>query len=167
MFDAILEGLKLLGVVQPGDAIYAITDGGENASHAPGAQTKEALLQSGVRLFVFLLTEPLPPSPQDDNMDAFLEMVHASGGFLFGIPGRNGPFAATWGFDYTYDKDSRDKVSMYTKELNIQVGGFWTLELAAPSSKKEEKLKLEVVDHEGRTRKDVWVTSPRALPAAK
>jgi hypothetical protein len=59
LFDAILEGLKLLGATQPGDAIYAATDGGENASHTTVVQTKAALLPSGVRRFTFLFAQPL------------------------------------------------------------------------------------------------------------
>ncbi len=92
-------------------------------------------------------------------------MVDDSGGFVFGMAGRQRPFAASWDFDYAYDKGNRKKVNVFTKELNIQVNGFWTLELAVPSSNKESKMKLEVVGHEGK--KDVGVTYSRVLPATK
>lgn len=52
LYDSVAEGLKLLGRPQQGDCVYAITDGGDNASKSPVLQTKAAFLRSGVRLFV-------------------------------------------------------------------------------------------------------------------
>jgi von Willebrand factor type A domain len=162
LFDAILEGLKLLGATQPGDSIYAITDGGENASHATAVQTKAALLQSGVRVFTFLFAEP--SLGDKANKDDFLEMVDDSGGSVFGVGGRHRPGGTSWQVDFVDDKDTQEKVRAGTRGLNILVRAFWTLELAAPSSNKESKMKLEIVDHEGKMRKDVGVTYPRLLP---
>jgi hypothetical protein len=54
LWDAILEGLALLGSPQPGDAIYAITDGGDNASITSPGKVKRALLAARVRLFALL-----------------------------------------------------------------------------------------------------------------
>jgi hypothetical protein len=59
LFDAISEGLKLLQPVQPGDSVYAITDGGDNASQVSAGKVRSALLQSRVRLFAFLFSEPM------------------------------------------------------------------------------------------------------------
>ena len=165
LFDAILEGLKLLGPTQPGDVIYAITDGGDNASHATVLQTKAALLPSGVRLFTFLFAQPLL-GDEANSKDDFLEMVDDSGGSVFGVGGRQRPGGTSWQIDFADDKDSQEKLRACTQGLNILVRAFWTLELAAPSSNKESKMKLEIVDHEGKMRKDVGVTYPRLLPAA-
>jgi hypothetical protein len=163
LFDAILEGVKLLNVVQPGDAIYAITDGGENASHASDVKTRATLLQSGVRLFAFLFAEPHRTPVDGDGYDSFLKMVDDSGGFAFGLAGRPELVAASRGFVYAYDADNREKVKAYTKELSGQINGFWTLQLATPSSSKESKVKLEVVGPEGK--KGVGLIYPRVLPA--
>jgi hypothetical protein len=54
LFDSILEALKLLQPFQCGDVLYAITDGGDNASQASPAHTKATLLESGVRLLAFV-----------------------------------------------------------------------------------------------------------------
>jgi hypothetical protein len=167
LFDAILEGLKLLQPFQPGDAVYAITDGGENASHASTSYTKAILVKSGVRLFAFLFAEVMPPGGEQAGRDSFLEMVADSGGLAFGVSGRQRVGGASWEFEYGYDEHDREKVKLYTQELKIQVSGFWTLELVVPSSNKESKVKLEVVDRGGKTRKDVAFTYPRVLPAAK
>jgi hypothetical protein len=157
LFDAILQGLRLLGPVQTGDALYAITDGGENASHASVAKTKAALLQSGVRLFAFLFREPSPPG-EEGARETFRSLVEDSGGLWFGVSAQ--PFSTFLDAYYAYDKDAREKVRMCTNELSVQVNGFWTLHLPVPSSNKDTKMKLEVIGHKGR----IGVTYPRLLP---
>ncbi len=167
-YDATLEALKLLKPPQYGDAIYAITDGGDNASHASWSSTRTALLQAGTRLFGFLLAESLPTPEEREGTDLFLQMVEESGGFAFGIAGQHRPQGASWDFDYVYDKGNQDKVKAYSQELNVQVQGFWTLQLAAQPSSRQSKLALDVVDASGKVKnKDLMLTYPRLLPAAK
>src|SRR5258708_1931994 len=55
LYDAIGTALKDLGTAEPGDAIYVITDGGDNASRARMSELERSLESSGVRLFAFLL----------------------------------------------------------------------------------------------------------------
>jgi hypothetical protein len=165
LFDAILVGLKLLQPVQPGDAVYAITDGGDNASRASASKTKSSLLHSGVRLFAFLFAEPLP-DPFEEGKASFLSMVNESGGFVFAVSGR-----AQGGGDplesRIYDADHPEKLWSLTHLLNLQVNGFWTLEVAVPSSNKASSMKLEVAGDGGEIRKDVWVAYCKVLPAAR
>jgi len=164
LFDAILEGLKLLSPIQSGDAVYAITDGVDNASQASVVKTRTALLQSSVRLFAFLFAEGSRAPDEQEAKGSFLSIVGDTGGFVFSVAGRQrlGPPP-----DYfVYDKADRAKVKVYTQKLNIQVNGFWTLELAARSSSRGSKMELEVVGHEGKVRKDVMATYPRVLSPA-
>jgi len=56
LFDAILEGLRLLGPSSPGDVIYAITDGGDNKSRNSVREVQRALETAGVRVFALALT---------------------------------------------------------------------------------------------------------------
>lgn len=174
LLDAVLAGLKFLSPVQSGDAVYVITDGDDNSSQATLVQATAALLHSGVRLFAFLFDVPLP-APDDDPIaiaqeqngrDSLRKMVDDSGGSVFSIPGRR-LYRASKDLDYTYDKENRAKLELYTKELNDQVNGFWTLELAELSLNKDSRINVEIVDHKGKTRKDVGVTYPRLLSAAK
>jgi von Willebrand factor type A domain len=174
LFDAILAALKFLGPAQSGDTVYVITDGGDNASQATLVQTKEALLNSGVQLFAFLFDLPLP-APDDDPVTvtqeqeervSFRNMVDDSGGSVFSIAGRRLNRASA-DYEYTYDEENRMKLNFYTKEFNVQVNGFWTLDIAEPSSSKESRMSVEIVDHKGKTRKDVRVTYSRMLSAAK
>jgi Mg-chelatase subunit ChlD len=167
LFDAILEGLRLLGTVRSGDAIYAITDGGENASHASRPQTRAALLQSTVRMFAFLLAESSVVFHERESKESFLEMVDDSGGVCFAIAGRHRPDAASWSEDFVYDKDAREKIKSSTHDVNVQISEFWTLQLAAPASDREDKIKLMVLGPNGKIRKDVKLTYPRVLLSSK
>ncbi len=167
LFDAILAGLNLSQPAQSGDVIYVITDGGDDASLASAVQTTAALLQSGVRLIAFLLPYlgMTNPSMQESNSaDSFVKMVDDSGGFLFGVTGGPGACGRHWELGLIYDKAAREKVKVRTKELIALVNGFWMLELVVPSSNKASKMKLEVVDDDGRVRKEVRATYCQVLP---
>jgi hypothetical protein len=167
LLDAIVEGAKMLAPVQPGDALYAITDGGENASHSTRVQAEMALLQSGVRLFTLCLPS-FGTVEEREGADLLLEMVDDTGGFAFGVlPTRTESPTAMWSAENFADQGNRAKLERYTDELNAQVYGFWTLRVAAPSSTKQTKLSLEVVDGSGKARKDVLLTYPRLLAAKK
>jgi von Willebrand factor type A domain len=48
LFDTMLVAKKLLEAPRPGDAIYAITDGGDNSSHISALTTRKLLLESGI-----------------------------------------------------------------------------------------------------------------------
>jgi hypothetical protein len=159
LFDAISEGLKLLQPVQPGDSVYAITDGGDNASQLSAGKVRSALLQSRVRLFAFLFAEPLRSPFEREGKDFFLSMVNESGGFVFGVSHHELP----WASDSIYS-DDHEKVRLLTHLLDIQINGFWTLDLAVSSTNKPSKMKLEVVGDEGKIRKDVTVTYSRVPP---
>jgi hypothetical protein len=161
LFDAVLAGLNVLIPVQPGDAIYAITDGGENASQASAARTREALLKSGVRLYAFLFTEPLPF--EREARDSFLDMVADSGGYAFEVTGYHRPSAPSWVHVFSDDRDMQERVSAFNKELNIQVSGCWTLQTALPASAKNAKVKLKIVGSDGKARRDIQFTYPRLL----
>jgi len=66
-----------------------------------------------------------------------------------------------------YDADHPEKLWSLTHLLNLQVNGFWTLEVAVPSSNKASSMKLEVAGDGGEIRKDVWVAYCKVLPAAR
>ena len=172
LFDAILGGLKQLGAVQVGDSLYAITDGGDNASTNSEKQTQAALLQSPVRLYSFLFAQFLG-SPSGfcvsrgcrGERDSFLSMVVDSGGRSLGFnPVINrGPGT----LNYVYDGATREKVRIWTQLFNLQISEFWTLDLAVPPSDKKRDIKLDVVNTEGKVRKDVGLTYPRLLPPSR
>jgi hypothetical protein len=59
LWDEILAGLAMFGAPEPGDAIVAITDGGDNSSSNRPEKVERALLAAGVRLFALL--PPIAP----------------------------------------------------------------------------------------------------------
>jgi len=164
VYDAIVAAAKLLQPARPGDAIYAITDGGDNNSQVSPTDTRQLLLKSGIRLFLFLFAEP--NSVVQTRVDSVLQLTHETGGFVFGVTGQRGLHF----FDFNYDdgQDTLDRIKIYTQALNIQVNGFYTLQLETPtSSKKREKIYLEIVDGTGKVSKDVAWTYPRLFPNAR
>jgi hypothetical protein len=168
--DAILAGVKMLQPFRAGDAIYAITDGGDNSSHVSLDQAKATLRDSGARLFAFLFAEHTPLGEEVLSGGSLSEMARDSGGFVFGIPG-GGALAQLSGWVsqdyYDYNERTREKIRLFTRALNIQVNGFYTVQVAAPVQRgKVGKISMEIVDSTGKPRKDVGFTYQRRLSPA-
>jgi len=167
LFDAALAALKLMEPASPGDVIYAVTDGGDNGSNISEVDMKEMLLQSETRLFVFLFVEPLPTKEERSGGDSVLNLARDTGGNVFGNSSHSsdlGPSFSSWDVMYDRDGRTRDKIRLYTQALNTQVNGFYTLRVAVPFSRKQSKIKLEIVKETGKAWKDVTFTFPRLLP---
>lgn len=84
LWDTVTEALASLGTPHVGDAIYAITDGGDNRSHVYLANLEKALVSAGVRFFAIL---PPPPhrrlSPEEDRgPENLFELAQTTGGLL-------------------------------------------------------------------------------------
>lgn len=164
LYDAIDAAAKLLEPALPGDSIYAITDGGDNHSHISETAVRQRLLQSQIRFFLFMFADPPPFYQEQLGGTSVMELARDTGGFVFGISGHRSSFASPLGFDYS--KDDQNKIKPQTQALNIQVNGFYTLQLDANlSTNKANKLSLEVVDGSGKVRKDVSWTYSREFPA--
>lgn len=92
LWGALLEGLHLLGAPRPGDVLYVITVGATIQNQEKRQEFKQALLSSGVRLFVFALV-----SPGDVGLGTgsalydLQDMIEKSGGFLASTLGKLGP----------------------------------------------------------------------------
>jgi Mg-chelatase subunit ChlD len=164
-YDAAAAAAKLLEPPLPGDSIYAITDGGDNSSRIAEAATRQKLLQSQIRLFIFLFSESVPTQEERLGEDSIVELARDTGGFVFGVSGqRNSP----WTFDYSYGSNQKaeEGIKLQTQALNIQVNGFYTVQLdTPPPMSKSSKVSLEVVDGDGRVRKSLAWTYQRILPA--
>lgn len=170
LLDAMLAAKKLLGTSRPGDAIYAITDGGDNSSHISGTAMRRLLLESGIRLFLFLFAEPLPFEEMRSGAESIKEIARASGGFVFGVSGHSSgvDFLPSWDA-YDYSERTQQTIKLYTRALNIQVNGFYTLRFDSPVvAAKARKVSLDIVDATGKPRKDVAFTySTLLLPQSK
>jgi hypothetical protein len=155
--QTILEALRGMGPNNPGDAIYVITDGGDNSSKERLSQVEGAL--RGVRLFTFLLNGPIKTEEEKSGVEDLYEQTRKSGGFLVSIsPGVGG-----------YDLGDRTIASIRasTRMLQQQMASFYVLGIETPDNiQKATHLKVEVVDEQGRSRKGLTVAYPRSLAAA-
>jgi Mg-chelatase subunit ChlD len=164
LFEAIHEALDELEPVRVGDAIYVVTDGGENASEESKSRIELALQKSGVRLFAFLLNdEPRPESEEEIGLLDLQDLALESGGFGTS----DGPFSFGRSLirsSYSYDEKVASQLRAWSHALNANIGTFYVLQIETPqTSPKPKKWTLEIVDSEGRKRKDITVLYPHSL----
>lgn len=88
LLDSIDQALSMLGTPGLGDAIYVVSDGGDNHSHVSFSKLKEKLVSHRVRVFVF----PLPvekfrtTSEEQYGEDRMEELAEFSGGYVIRVP---------------------------------------------------------------------------------
>jgi hypothetical protein len=171
-YDALAAAARLLEPVRPGDAIYAITDGGENHSQISRSAAKQRLVQAQIRFFAFLFSEPAMTDEERSGVESVEEFARDTGGFVFGVSAR--PSLAsdpsvefrTHPFVYDDDKSTRDRINLCTRALNVQIQGFYHLQLDSPPAvRKSSRTSLEIVDASGKVRKGLTWMYQRALPA--
>lgn len=99
LWDTLIAGQRLLREPTSADTLYAITDGGENASRAKSTEVRRRLAAVGSRVFVCLLAPPFgyrDRTPEEaSGRDEMNEMAHATGGAVFG-PVTVGMFGRTF-----------------------------------------------------------------------
>jgi hypothetical protein len=88
LWGALDGAISQMSPAKEGDAIYAITDGFDNASKISTKTIQEAFLTTGIRLFAFSVDGPeLHPIPEVfGGRRDFLYLVSDSGGFAMTIP---------------------------------------------------------------------------------
>ncbi len=169
LYEAILAGLKELDPPQPGDAIFAVTDGGENSSKARFEKVANLVRASGVRLFTFLLPEDIP----FEGRENLLEMVRESGGFEVELYPSPIPVGAPAAVDrrtemlahrVIYDDRVKSAIHASVYAFNRQITSFYLLTLNLPDNlTKPRDWSLELVDQRGHNRKDAILTYPGHL----
>jgi len=163
LWDAIQAGLADLDPAQQGDVIYAITDGGDNASKAEPAEVQKALLRAGVRLFVFLLMEPLPPqrTPEEaSGLGELAEVVEATGGDLFALLARGSLLDRR----ASRARGRWASILLTATRMYEEMWWFYRIEIRLPSGvDKPRDWKLQVTDENGGARHDLKVHYARRL----
>ena len=164
--DAVLEGLKLLKPATPGDVIYVITDGGDNASKSSPVAVEEALVSAGIRLFSFLVVDypghRIAPEEESARHD-FLQLVQATGGTTLGLSG------TPWS-DLQYPAKEKDRLALKaaTEGLYLQMAQFYRLEVDLPEPvTKPRRWKLEMVNERGAKMKEWQVAYQATLLPCK
>lgn len=157
MYDAMFEALRELGPIHPGDSIYLITDGGDNRSKTKFSQVEHAMLGSGVRLYIFLLTDST--SIQGDQAGRFnLEgLARKSGGLITGMQA-SGLMPVT-ADRFVYNDEVVKAIENTTRQTLNQMSAFYLLSvLEERPSARPKDWNLEVVDSDGHKRKDIGLT---------
>ncbi len=151
--DAVLEGLKLLEPATPGDVIYAITDGGDNASKSSPVAVEKAVDYPGHRI---------APEEESARHD-FLQLVQATGGTTLGLSG------TPWS-DLQYPAKEKDRLALKaaTEGLYLQMAQFYRLEVELPEPvTKPRRWKLEMVNERGAKMKEWQVAYQTTLLPCK
>jgi hypothetical protein len=140
LWDTVIEAFKSFGTPRVGDAIYAITDGGDNASDANLAKVEKALLTGGVRFFAILTPPHRGTVPPEEQYGATVlnEIAQATGGFM--MKSYNGRFGRPLGSDQLgveLDLLYSWTLHFYRLELQpmrpIDKARDWRLEIVDPS----------------------------------
>lgn len=166
--DSILEGVKMFGIPQPGDAILVITDGGENASHSKSKLLRESLLANGIRLFSCVFFETLDGGyiPQVSEGNRLLIDVSRETGGLFVAP-----FLGFNRFEIVdfLEGEVPARASTALGDLFGQVRSFGSIEFLLPSPvTKSEDWKLTLTKEKSRELKDAQILYPhRLLPCSQ
>jgi hypothetical protein len=151
--DAILMAISTLSPAEIGDSIYVITDGGDNLSNAKGSTVERALIDSGIRLFAFLLYSPDITREEYEGPQSLDGLVHRSGGFLVGVGGRDKHIPGT---QYEYNDEVAQAIKNSARLIQTQMADFYVLGIkTSDRSVKPKGWILEVVDAQGRKRKDI------------
>jgi hypothetical protein len=141
LFDAILKGVQILDQPKPGDTIFVVSDGGDNASHSVTGEVAAALQSSGVRLFAAVLGYDRTPTPEE-MPDRLEDLARTSGGYSLRLTG-NGPFSSGTSYDPT--PKYLDSISLELQKVFLRMTTYYRLEIeAAEQPKKLENWKLEI-----------------------
>jgi hypothetical protein len=143
LFDFLLEGLKQMEKPEAGDALFVITDGGEESSRARAEQVQQELLRAGVRLFAVTLpmryereisvvrpgSGDTPFDEQQENTD-FMNTVRVTGGRALRVRPRLS--AQGWGYDFS-DKE-KEALATSLQFLYVQMWNFYRLQITLPEA---------------------------------
>jgi len=96
IWTAIHDTVKMFGKPLPGDAIYLISDGDENASSGKIKEVEETISTAGIRLFVFLVSGIPTGSSQFDGVgiEWVQQFAKFTGGTVISVSPPDGPFSA-------------------------------------------------------------------------
>ena len=150
LWDSMLSAITLFGTPQIGDAIYAITDAGDNHSHATSAQVRRSLLAQRVRMFALgLERRDFPSEEEKSGIEELSRLAEASGGSYESVDQRA--------------KDATTRIKTTASEFYDKIAYFYRMEVAGPTSNKVAPLKLTIADTNRTKRGDLTVAYPREM----
>ena len=164
LWDALQEGLNVLGSPQRGDVLYAITDGGDNASSTRPKEVERALLGAGVRLFAFLPLLPQgPPTPEEtEGPNTLLSLANHTGGILLADPVSPPPLQIS--LVPRREPLSPKELRTALDSLYVAMTSFYRLDIELPQPvDKMRTWKLELANLPSNTKEHPELAYPREL----
>jgi hypothetical protein len=160
--DAILVGLQLLRHPTSADALYVLTDGGDNASKHSAGEVTQRLAITHVRLFAVLLRREFDNgirAPDESDPDELSKIAGKSGGEILS--------AAAWhGTQMALSADSGAKLKSHETLVRLYQtilgNGLLEIELPFPIAKNEH-WELKLSDSARRLWKGSHITYPTTL----
>jgi VWA domain containing CoxE-like protein len=152
LFDTLIYATNMFGQPLPGDSIYLISDGGDNASKSRREDVETKLLATGIRVFAFNPGKSEPTNDEEEtNVAAYMLRD------LTGLTGATVPILKVEPFE-------KQMVSVLQRSYR-QTAEFYELHLQLPAEPITKPLRwdLQVVDAQGKKRKGVHVIYPREL----
>jgi hypothetical protein len=156
LFDALKYAADLFGAPLPGNSVYLISDGFENASKVLRAEVRREFLVKGIRIYTFCLQLQAPPMLNYDELGTgaglLKELSDLTGGEAL-IPQLN------------FSEAGQDRLGSELQKLYQEMTEFYELQLDVPGELlgKGQRWDLEVLDRNGKRRKDLRVVYPRQL----
>jgi hypothetical protein len=153
ILDSLDYSIKLLQPGEVGDVIYIVSDGGENSSKVHRSDVESKLVGHGIRLFAFILQPKAPFATPEEAAEPSLlsELTQVTGGMVVDD-------------DSATALDTRPKLSAVLHRGYEQMAHFYDLQLSISNrGVKKERLRLDIVDQDGKKRKDVSLTYPQYL----
>jgi hypothetical protein len=171
LFDALARALQLFGSPHVGDAIYLMTDGGENSSHSTESEVETAAANSGVRLYAVFMPVPLESRSrtraESEGPEVIAHLTARTGGQFVTVPVQ--PPASGWigrgSLDISkFPQSDRDALIWASHGFAQAIDQFYRLQLQLPTPlDKPRDLKLEIVDGSGTREKSLHVIYPQQL----
>jgi hypothetical protein len=158
LLDSLLYTLSLFRTQVAGDAIYVVSDGEDDASRAGSDKVEQALVGKSVRFYAFFLHERvLDPAIAEQPGPMLTSLAEGTGGKVVDLE-------LNW--DSVPTGEAISQVEAFLPRIYDQMMQFYGIGLGPLKSiEKEQGWKLEIVDGQGKKRKDVNVSFPRKLPA--
>ena len=140
LYDTIQAAALQFDPPMPGDSIYVLSDGDDDASRATLATVENLLIERGIRLFTFSITGTgTPLSRMRWDKKPSRDFVEATGGYSVLIPARRAEsLPARIGETTAPDGD----LVQLRKQIKL-ISSFERVELELPDLRKTEDLQLK------------------------
>jgi hypothetical protein len=154
LFDSLMYSGSLFQAPKPGDAVYAISDGGNNYGKFNEKDVEREFLSKRIRFFFFVLSNQLFPRMMEGERLAYSDLLHlaeATGGSAVQA-------------DYDPSAKGLDRLKSSLQLAYEAMRNFYELDIELPGNFEERQhLELRIVDEHGNKRGDVKVTCARQL----